>query len=95
MCQAEPAEEQASALSDEQSSVTLSSAYHTEPLLGLAYHTEPLLGVAAAQGSVRKAGRLTVKNLLVHKKNKKVELATRRKWKSYWVSLKGAVAEAC
>uniref|UniRef100_A0A3B4CGV5 TIAM Rac1 associated GEF 1b n=1 Tax=Pygocentrus nattereri TaxID=42514 RepID=A0A3B4CGV5_PYGNA len=75
VCQAERAEERASALSDEHSSVTLSSAYHTEPLLGL--------------GSVRKAGRLTVKNLLVHKKNKKVELAARRKWKSYWVSLKG------
>ncbi|KAL7825404.1 hypothetical protein AOLI_G00326110 [Acnodon oligacanthus] len=89
VCQAERAEERASALSDEHSSVTLSSAYHTEPLLGLAYHTEPLLGAAAAQGSVRKAGRLTVKNLLVHKKNKKVELAARRKWKSYWVSLKG------
>ncbi|XP_066535545.1 rho guanine nucleotide exchange factor TIAM1 isoform X3 [Hoplias malabaricus] len=84
------AEERVSAHSDEQSCVTLSSAYHTEPLLGLAYHPEPLLGVAAAaEGSVRKAGRLTVKNLLVHKKNKKVELATRRKWKSYWVSLKG------
>uniref|UniRef100_A0AAR2J096 TIAM Rac1 associated GEF 1b n=1 Tax=Pygocentrus nattereri TaxID=42514 RepID=A0AAR2J096_PYGNA len=74
VCQAERAEERASALSDEHSSVTLSS---------------PLLGAAAAQGSVRKAGRLTVKNLLVHKKNKKVELAARRKWKSYWVSLKG------
>uniref|UniRef100_A0A4W4DMT1 TIAM Rac1 associated GEF 1b n=1 Tax=Electrophorus electricus TaxID=8005 RepID=A0A4W4DMT1_ELEEL len=71
-CEAELPEEQVSALSDEQSSVTLSS-----------------LGIAAAQGSVRKAGRLTVKNLLVHKKNKKVELAARRKWKSYWVSLKG------
>ncbi|XP_076832113.1 LOW QUALITY PROTEIN: rho guanine nucleotide exchange factor TIAM1 [Brachyhypopomus gauderio] len=96
-CEAELPEERVSALSDEQSSVTLSSAYHTEPLLGLAYHNEPLmglayhgeLGVAVAQGSVRKAGRLTVKNLLVHKKNKKVELAARRKWKSYWVSLKG------
>ncbi|XP_049322920.1 rho guanine nucleotide exchange factor TIAM1 isoform X1 [Astyanax mexicanus] len=89
VCQMEPAEKRASGLSDEQSSITLSSAYHTEPMLGLAYHTEPLLGVAAGQGSVRKAGRLTIKNLLVHKKNKKVELAARRKWKSYWVSLKG------
>ncbi|XP_061916984.1 rho guanine nucleotide exchange factor TIAM1-like [Entelurus aequoreus] len=43
----------------------------------------------AAQGMVRKAGRLAVKNFLVHKKNKKVESAARRKWKSYWVSLKG------
>uniref|UniRef100_A0A672KWR5 TIAM Rac1 associated GEF 1 n=1 Tax=Sinocyclocheilus grahami TaxID=75366 RepID=A0A672KWR5_SINGR len=72
-------EERSSAFSDEQSSVTLSSAYHTDPLLN----------VAAVQGTVRKAGRLAVKNFLVHKKNKKVELAPRRKWKSYWVSLKG------
>ncbi|XP_063060970.1 rho guanine nucleotide exchange factor TIAM1 isoform X2 [Engraulis encrasicolus] len=72
------AEEVASALSDEQSSGTMGSAYHTDPLLA-----------AVAQGTVRKAGRLAVKNFLVHKKNKKVELATRRKWKSYWVSLKG------
>ncbi|CAM4550234.1 unnamed protein product [Leuciscus chuanchicus] len=76
---AELPEERSSAFSDEQSSVTLSSAYHTDPLLN----------VAAVQGTVRKAGRLAVKNFLVHKKNKKVELAPRRKWKSYWVSLKG------
>ncbi|XP_048016468.1 rho guanine nucleotide exchange factor TIAM1 isoform X1 [Megalobrama amblycephala] len=76
---AEVPEERSSAFSDEQSSVTLSSAYHTDPLLN----------VAAVQGTVRKAGRLAVKNFLVHKKSKKVELAPRRKWKSYWVSLKG------
>uniref|UniRef100_A0A672NFT2 TIAM Rac1 associated GEF 1 n=1 Tax=Sinocyclocheilus grahami TaxID=75366 RepID=A0A672NFT2_SINGR len=76
---AEVPEERSSAFSDEQSSVTLSSAYHTDPLLN----------VAAVQGTVRKAGRLAVKNFLAHKKNKKVELAPRRKWKSYWVSLKG------
>lgn len=56
--------------------------------LSSANQTEALVGVA--EGCVRKAGRLNVKNLLVHKKNKKVELAARRKWKSYWVSLKGA-----
>ncbi|XP_067363154.1 rho guanine nucleotide exchange factor TIAM1 isoform X2 [Channa argus] len=61
--------------SDEQS--TMSSAYQSDPLLSI------------AQGMVRKAGRLAVKNFLVHKKNKKVESATKRKWKSYWVSLKG------
>ncbi|MCJ8739800.1 hypothetical protein PDJAM_G00051430 [Pangasius djambal] len=55
--------------------------------LSSANQTEALVGVA--EGCVRKAGRLNVKNLLVHKKNKKVELAARRKWKSYWVSLKG------
>ncbi|KAL6455025.1 hypothetical protein MHYP_G00365330 [Metynnis hypsauchen] len=90
VCQADAGGRSASVgLSDEHSSLTLSSAYHTEPLLGLAYHTEPLLGRGKPlRAAVRKAAGLTVKNLLVHKKNKKVELAARRKWKSYWVSLK-------
>lgn len=74
-CQTESLEEAGSALSDEHS--TLSSAYQSDPLLG------------AVQGTVRKAGRLAVKNFLVHKKSKKVESAARRKWKTYWVSLKG------
>ncbi|KAM6931984.1 rho guanine nucleotide exchange factor TIAM1-like [Lycodopsis pacificus] len=74
-CQTESLEEAGSALSDEQS--TMSSTYQSDPLLSV------------TQGMVRKAGRLAVKNFLVHKKNKKVESATRRKWKSYWVSLKG------
>lgn len=64
-------------MSDEQSSGTLSSAYPSDALIG------------CAQGTVRKAGALAVKNFLVHKKNKKVEPATKRKWKQYWVSLKG------
>lgn len=80
-CQTESVEEAGSALSDEQS--TMSSAYQSDPLLGV------------TQGMVRKAGRLAVKNFLVHKKNKKVELATRRKWKSYWVSLKGLLCPQC
>ncbi|XP_030009863.1 T-lymphoma invasion and metastasis-inducing protein 1-like isoform X2 [Sphaeramia orbicularis] len=70
-------EEAGSAVSDEQSSGTLTSAYPSDALIG------------SAQGTVRKAGALAVKNFLVHKKNKKVEPATRRKWKHYWVSLKG------
>ncbi|XP_062982774.1 rho guanine nucleotide exchange factor TIAM1 isoform X1 [Elgaria multicarinata webbii] len=70
-------DEAGSALSDEQSSGTLSSPGQSDILL------------TAGQGTVRKAGALAVKNFLVHKKNKKVELATRRKWKQYWVSLKG------
>ncbi|KAJ0061548.1 hypothetical protein NL108_005699, partial [Boleophthalmus pectinirostris] len=70
-------EEGGSAVSDEQSSGTLSSAYPSDPVVG------------SAQGTVRKAGALSVKNFLVHKKNKKVETATRRKWKRYWVSLRG------
>ncbi|XP_072302051.1 rho guanine nucleotide exchange factor TIAM1 [Eucyclogobius newberryi] len=69
-------EEGGSAVSDERSS-TLSSAYPSDP------------GVGSPQGTVRKAGALSVKNFLVHKKNKKVETATRRKWKRYWVSLRG------
>ncbi|KAG7267257.1 hypothetical protein CRUP_014566, partial [Coryphaenoides rupestris] len=72
----EEEEEAGSALSGEELSMA-SSAYQSEPLL------------TVAQGTVRKAGRLAVKNFLVHKKNKKVESATRRKWKSYWVCLKG------
>lgn len=71
-------EEAVSAVSDERSSGTLSSAY-----------PDVLMGYA--QGTVRKAGALAVKNFLVHKKNKKVEPATKRKWKHYWVSLKGVV----
>ncbi|XP_028582843.2 rho guanine nucleotide exchange factor TIAM1 isoform X4 [Podarcis muralis] len=70
-------DEAGSALSDEQSSGTLSSPGQSDILL------------TAGQGTVRKAGALAVKNFLVHKKNKKVELAARRKWKQYWVSLKG------
>ncbi|KAM9847215.1 rho guanine nucleotide exchange factor TIAM1-like [Aulostomus maculatus] len=70
-------EEACSAVSDERSSGTLSSAYPSDTVTG------------CAQGIVRKAGALAVKNFLVHKKNKKVEPATRRKWKHYWVSLKG------
>lgn len=73
------AEEAGSAASDEQSSGTLSSAYPSDTLIG------------CVQGTVRKAGALAVKNFLVHKKNKKVEPATRRKWKHYWVSLRGVV----
>uniref|UniRef100_A0AAY5EG88 TIAM Rac1 associated GEF 1a n=1 Tax=Electrophorus electricus TaxID=8005 RepID=A0AAY5EG88_ELEEL len=73
----ESLEEAGSAASDERSSGTVSSAYRSDALLGV------------AQGTVRKAGALAVKNFLVHKKSKKVEPATRRKWKRYWVSLKG------
>ncbi|XP_067113809.1 LOW QUALITY PROTEIN: rho guanine nucleotide exchange factor TIAM1-like [Osmerus mordax] len=70
-------EEAGSAVSDERSSGTMSTAYPLDALIG------------CAQGIVRKAGALAVKNFLVHKKNKKVEPATKRKWKHYWVSLKG------
>ncbi|XP_045546203.1 rho guanine nucleotide exchange factor TIAM1 [Salmo salar] len=72
------AEEACSAESDERSSGTLSTAYPSDALIG-----------CCAQGTVRKAGALAVKNFLVHKKNKKVEPATKRKWKHYWVCLKG------
>ncbi|XP_018619656.2 T-lymphoma invasion and metastasis-inducing protein 1-like isoform X3 [Scleropages formosus] len=74
---AEPPDEVCSAASDDCSSGTGGSAYPLDPPLD------------TGQGTVRKAGTLTVKNFLVHKKNKKVEPAPRRKWKHYWVSLKG------
>ncbi|XP_035289285.1 T-lymphoma invasion and metastasis-inducing protein 1-like isoform X2 [Anguilla anguilla] len=70
-------EEAGSAGSDERSTATASSACRSDALL------DP------AHGTVRKAGELAVKNFLVHKKGKKVEPAARRKWKRYWVSLKG------
>ncbi|KAL5009978.1 hypothetical protein ScPMuIL_012283, partial [Solemya velum] len=41
-------------------------------------------------GAIRKAGWLVVKNWLVHKK-KKLELASKRNWKRYWVCLKGTL----
>ncbi|XP_043552066.1 rho guanine nucleotide exchange factor TIAM2 isoform X1 [Chiloscyllium plagiosum] len=41
------------------------------------------------QGFVRKAGWLSFKPLITHQKERKLELAPRRKWKQYWVSLKG------
>ncbi|XP_046716928.1 rho guanine nucleotide exchange factor TIAM1 isoform X1 [Silurus meridionalis] len=74
----ESLEEAGSAVSDERSSGTASSAFLSEALF-----------LETTQGTVRKAGALAVKNFLVHKKNKKVEPATKRKWKHYWVSLKG------
>lgn len=74
----ESLEEAGSAVSDERSSGTASSAFLSEALF-----------LETTQGTVRKAGALAVKNFLVHKKNKKVEPATKRKWKRYWVSLKG------
>ncbi|KAJ3589391.1 hypothetical protein NHX12_010236, partial [Muraenolepis orangiensis] len=69
-------EEAGSAVSEERSSGTLSTAFPWDVPAGCASDT------------VRKAGALAVKNFLVHKKNKKVEPATWRKWKHYWVSLK-------
>uniref|UniRef100_UPI00398E6CE6 rho guanine nucleotide exchange factor TIAM2-like isoform X2 n=2 Tax=Pristiophorus japonicus TaxID=55135 RepID=UPI00398E6CE6 len=41
------------------------------------------------QGFVRKAGWLSFKPLVTHQKERKLELAPRRKWRQYWVSLKG------
>ena len=39
--------------------------------------------------TTRKAAWLLVKNILIHSKKGKVELASHRKWKKYWVTLKG------
>ncbi|XP_053772555.1 rho guanine nucleotide exchange factor TIAM1 isoform X3 [Desmodus rotundus] len=73
----ESLEDAGSAHSDERSSGAPSSPGRSDVLR------------EAAQGTVRKAGALAVKNFLVHKKNRKVEPAARRRWKHYWASLKG------
>ncbi|KAM4541359.1 rho guanine nucleotide exchange factor TIAM2 [Fundulus diaphanus] len=41
------------------------------------------------QGVVRRAGWLSFKPLITLHKDRKLELVTRRKWKHYWVTLKG------
>lgn len=43
------------------------------------------------QGVVRRAGWLSFKPLVTLHKDRKLELVTRRKWKQYWVTLKGKV----
>ncbi|MEQ2157265.1 hypothetical protein GOODEAATRI_000168, partial [Goodea atripinnis] len=44
---------------------------------------------AKEQGVVRRAGWLSFKPLITLHKDRKLELVTRRKWKHYWVTLKG------
>ncbi|XP_028460482.1 T-lymphoma invasion and metastasis-inducing protein 2 [Perca flavescens] len=41
------------------------------------------------QGAVRRAGWLSFKALITVSKDRKLELVARRKWKHYWVTLKG------
>lgn len=43
------------------------------------------------QGVVRRAGWLSFKPLVTLHKDRKLELVTRRKWKQYWVTLKGEI----
>ncbi|XP_031437315.1 rho guanine nucleotide exchange factor TIAM2 isoform X2 [Clupea harengus] len=43
------------------------------------------------QGVVRRAGWLSFKPLLTLHKDRKLELVTRRKWRQYWVTLKGCM----
>lgn len=43
------------------------------------------------QGVVRRAGWLSFKPLVTLHKDRKLELVTRRKWKQYWVTLKGGL----
>lgn len=40
-------------------------------------------------GTTRKAGWLVVKNILIHSKKGKLEQAHNRRWKKYWIALKG------
>ena len=44
------------------------------------------------QGVVRRAGWLSFKPLLTLHKDRKLELVSRRRWKQYWVTLKGEQA---
>ncbi|XP_078412986.1 rho guanine nucleotide exchange factor TIAM2 isoform X1 [Cetorhinus maximus] len=60
---------------------TSSDSFSSLEQLDLLYEKE--------QGFVRKAGWLSFKPLVTHQKERKLELAPRRKWKQYWVSLKG------
>ncbi|XP_041951626.1 T-lymphoma invasion and metastasis-inducing protein 2 [Alosa sapidissima] len=43
------------------------------------------------QGVVRRAGWLSFKPLITLHKDRKLELVTRRKWRQYWVTLKGCM----
>lgn len=43
------------------------------------------------QGVVRRAGWLSFKPLVTLHKDRKLELVARRKWKQYWVTLKGGL----
>uniref|UniRef100_A0A8C5S0C1 T-lymphoma invasion and metastasis-inducing protein 2 n=1 Tax=Laticauda laticaudata TaxID=8630 RepID=A0A8C5S0C1_LATLA len=62
---------------EDSSSESLSSLEH----LDLLYEKE--------QGVIRKAGWLFFRPLVTLHKEKKLELITRKKWKQYWVTLKG------
>ncbi|XP_058024977.1 rho guanine nucleotide exchange factor TIAM2 isoform X4 [Ahaetulla prasina] len=62
---------------EDSSSESLSSLEH----LDLLYEKE--------QGVIRKAGWLFFRPLVTLQKEKKLELITRKKWKQYWVTLKG------
>lgn len=44
------------------------------------------------QGVVRRAGWLSFKALITLNKDRKLELVARRKWRHYWVTLKGRAA---
>lgn len=44
------------------------------------------------QGVVRRAGWLSFKPLITVNKDRKLELVARRKWRHYWVTLKGTAA---
>lgn len=44
------------------------------------------------QGVVRRAGWLSFKPLVTLHKDRKLELVNRRKWKQYWVTLKGILS---
>lgn len=45
------------------------------------------------QGVVRRAGWLSFKPLITVHKERKLELVARRKWRQYWVTLKGKTVD--
>lgn len=55
---------------------------------------EDELGMGSEQQDplVRRAGRLSFKPLMTLSPDRKLQLVSRRKWRSYWVTLRGSYA---
>ena len=74
----------------------ISASFHDEADLNSSCSTamdfKPQSGIAQARqgGATRKAGWLTVKHVLTRVKSNKIELASGRKWRKYWVCLRNA-----
>lgn len=44
---------------------------------------------------VRRAGRLSFKPLMTLSSDRKLQLVSRRRWRSFWVTLRGTLAQTC